>query len=181
MGYALARALVHAGANVALVSGPVVLPVPAGVDRIPVRSAQEMHAAVMARVAGADVFIGVAAVADYRPRESQDHKLKKSGDVLHLELVPNPDILAEVAARPQPPFCVGFAAESRDLDRYAMGKLEAKRLRMVVGNLVQVGLGSDDNEVVIYDGAGRHPVPRDDKHRVAEAIVAHLAAALAAP
>ncbi|MCB1908923.1 MAG: bifunctional phosphopantothenoylcysteine decarboxylase/phosphopantothenate--cysteine ligase CoaBC [Rhodocyclaceae bacterium] len=180
MGYALARALIHAGATVDLVSGPVALPVPAGVACIAVRSALEMRAAVMDHVDRAEVFIAVAAVADYRPRESQTHKLKKSGDALQLELVPNPDILAEVAARPQPPFCVGFAAESRDLDRYALHKLEAKRLQMVVGNLVQIGLGGDDNEVVIYDRAGRHPLARDDKHRVAAAIVAHLAAALAA-
>lgn len=180
MGYALARALAHAGARVTMVSGPVALPVPAGVDCVPVRAALEMHAAVMSRVDDADVFIGVAAVADYRPRESRDHKLKKSAETLQLALVPNPDILAEVAARPSPPFCVGFAAESRDLDHYAIGKLETKRLDMVVGNLVQVGLGGDQNEVVIFDRAGRHPVPRDDKRRVAVVIVEHLAAALAA-
>lgn len=180
MGYALARALAHAGARVTLVSGPVALPVPAGVECVPVRAALEMHAAVMSRVDDADVFIGVAAVADYRPRESQDHKLKKSAETLQLALVPNPDILAEVAARPDPPFCVGFAAESRDLDRYAIGKLEAKRLDMVVGNLVQIGLGGDQNEVVIFDRVGRHPMPRDDKRRVAVAIVEHLAGALAA-
>ncbi len=180
MGYALARALVHAGARVELVSGPVALPAPYGVHRVSVNSAREMHAAVMARVERADVFIGVAAVADYRPLDAQEHKIKKSSASLQLELVPNPDILAEVAALPEPPFCVGFAAESRDLDIYAEGKRKAKKLAMVVGNLVQVGLGGDDNEVVIYDAAGRHPLPRAAKPQVAAAIVSQLAARLAA-
>jgi len=180
MGYALARALVHAGAAVELVSGPVGLPAPYGVNRVSVSSAREMHAAVMARVERADIFIGVAAVADYRPLDAQDHKIKKSSASMRIELVPNPDILAEVAALPEPPFCVGFAAESRELDSYAEGKRKAKKLAMVVGNLVQVGLGGDENEVVIYDDAGRHPLPRAGKPQVAAAIVGHLAARLAA-
>lgn len=180
MGYALARALAHAGAQVDLVSGPVALPAPRGVTVTRVIGALDMHDAVMRRVEGADVFIAVAAVADYRPATAQAHKIKKSGDVMTLELAPNPDILAAVAALPRPPFCVGFAAESRDLDTYAEGKRRAKRLAMVVGNLVQDGLGGDDNQVVIYDSTGRHPLPRDSKDRVAQAIVSHLAAALPA-
>ncbi|HNQ75525.1 MAG TPA: bifunctional phosphopantothenoylcysteine decarboxylase/phosphopantothenate--cysteine ligase CoaBC, partial [Pseudothauera hydrothermalis] len=119
MGYALARACVRAGAEVVLVSGPVSLPVPPGVRRVAVQSALQMRDAVLAEVPGAAVFIAVAAVADYRPAQTAEHKIKKSGEPMQLRLTPNPDILAEVAALPQPPFCVGFAAESRELDAYA--------------------------------------------------------------
>lgn len=180
MAYGLARACVQAGAEVTLVSGPVALPVPDGAQRVSVRSALEMREAVFAALPGADVFIGVAAVADYRPAAAAEHKIKKSGAELAITLTPNPDILAEVAALPEPPFCVGFAAESRNLDEYAEGKRKAKRLPMVVGNLVQDGLGGDDNEVVLYDEAGRHPLPKAPKPEVARAIVAHLAALLPA-
>lgn len=178
MAYGLARACVQAGADVTLVSGPVALPVPDGAQRVSVRSALEMREAVFAALPGADVFIGVAAVADYRPAAAAEHKIKKSGAELAITLTPNPDILAEVAGLPKPPFCVGFAAESRNLDEYAEGKRKAKKLPMVVGNLVQDGLGGDDNEVVLYDEAGRHPVPKAPKPEVARAIVAHLAALL---
>lgn len=179
MGYALARACAQAGAEVTLVSGPVALPAPVGVSRIEVRSALEMRAAVLDALPGADVFIGVAAVADYRPAQAAEHKIKKSGDTLTLSLTPNPDILAEVAARPDAPFCVGFAAESRDLDAYAEGKRRNKRLPLLVGNLVGDGLGSDDNLVVLYDDAGKHPLPRAAKGELAQQIVAHLAGLLA--
>ena len=171
MGYALARACVHAGAEVVLVSGPTGLPVPDQVRRIPVVRALEMRDAVIGALEGADVFIAVAAVADYRPEASAEHKVKKSGDAMTLKLVPNPDILAEVADRPDAPFCVGFAAESRDLDAYAEGKRQAKRLQMVVGNLVQDGLGTDDNQAVLYDADGRHPLPRATKAALAGMIV----------
>ncbi len=178
MAYGLARACVQAGAEVVLVSGPVALPVPMGARRVSVRSALEMREAVLAALPGSDVFIGVAAVADYRPATSAEHKIKKSGAELAITLTPNHDILAEVAALPNPPFCVGFAAESRNLDEYAEGKRKAKKLPMVVGNLVQDGLGGDDNQVVLFDEAGRHPLPKAPKPEVARAIVAHLAALL---
>lgn len=178
MGYALARACARAGAEVVLVSGPTALAEPHGVTCVNVRSALEMRAAVMDHLAGADVFIGVAAVADYRPVQAAEHKVKKSGAALILELTPNPDILAEVAALEKPPFCVGFAAESRDLDTYAEGKLRAKRLQLVVGNLVQDGLGGDLNTVVLYDAEGRTPLPRASKEELAQGIVARLAARL---
>ncbi len=178
MAYGLARACAQAGAEVVLVSGPVALPVPAGARRVSVKSALEMREAVLAALPGSDVFIGVAAVADYRPANAAEHKIKKSGAELAITLTPNPDILAEVAALPNPPFCVGFAAESRNLDEYAEGKRKAKKLPMVVGNLVQDGLGGDDNEVVLFDEAGRHPLPKAPKPEVARAIVAHLAALL---
>ncbi len=178
MAYGLARACAQAGAEVVMVSGPVALPVPAGARRVSVKSALEMREAVLAALPGSDVFIGVAAVADYRPANAAEHKIKKSGAELAITLTPNPDILAEVAALPNPPFCVGFAAESRNLDEYAEGKRKAKKLPMVVGNLVQDGLGGDDNEVVLFDEAGRHPLPKAPKPEVARAIVAHLAALL---
>lgn len=175
MGYALARALAQAGATVRLVSGPVALATPVGVERISVSTASEMHQAVMQRVGGGDIFIGVAAVADYRPVSVASDKLKKSDAVRTIELTRNPDILADVASLPAAPFCVGFAAESRDLDSYATGKLNGKRLKLVVGNLVQDGMGGDTNQVVLYDANGRHPLPLADKQEVARGIVAHLA------
>ena len=178
MGYALAQACARAGAQVVLVSGPTGLPVPLGVTRVPVNGALEMRDAVMAALPGAAVFIGVAAVADYRPLEVAKHKIKKSGEVLSLQLTQNPDIIAEVAGLEQAPFCVGFAAESRDLDTYAERKRQGKRLGMVVGNLVQDGMGGDDNTVVIYDERGRHPLVRAPKTVIARQIVSHLAARL---
>lgn len=175
MGYALARACAQAGAEVVLVSGPVNLAVPADVRCVPVASALQMRAAVLEALPGAHVFIGVAAVADYRPLATAEHKLKKTSATFSVELTPNPDILAEVAAREDAPFCVGFAAESRDLDAYAEGKRRNKRLPMLVGNLVSDGMGGDDNTVILYDDAGRHPLPRAPKAEVARGIVAHLA------
>lgn len=180
MGYELARACVQAGAEVVLVSGPVSLPVPAGVRRVSVAGARDMREAVFAALPGADVFIGVAAVADYRPLEVAEHKMKKKDGILTLALTQNPDILADVAALPDAPFCVGFAAESQDLDAYAEGKRRKKGLPMLVGNLVQDGMGADDNLVVLYDDAGRHPLPRAPKAEVSRGIVAHLATLLAA-
>jgi len=178
MGYALARACAHAGAQVVLVSGPVSQPTPFGVERIDVASALQMRDAVMANVDDADVFIGVAAVADYRPEKSAEHKIKKSGEAMTITLVPNPDILAEVAARANPPFCVGFAAESQSLDTYAEDKRQKKAVPMVVGNLVQDGLGNDDNLVVIYDDQGKYPLPRGGKMGLAQRIVEHLSGLL---
>ncbi|MDR1463227.1 MAG: bifunctional phosphopantothenoylcysteine decarboxylase/phosphopantothenate--cysteine ligase CoaBC [Azoarcus sp.] len=180
MGYAIAAACARSGAEVVLVSGPVALPTPAGVRRIDASSALRMRDEVLAALPGADVFIAVAAVADYRPVETAGHKIKKSGAAMQLALVPNPDILAEVAARPDAPFCVGFAAESHDLDMFAEGKRRAKRLPMLVGNLLADGLCGDDNTVVIYDDEGRHPLPRAPKAFVARQIVEHLARLLPA-
>lgn len=174
MGYALARALAMAGASVKLVSGPVNLPTPWGVERIDVHTAREMHLAVMQNVGQADIFIGVAAVADYRAADVASEKIKKSADTLSIELVRNPDILAEVAALPAGPLCVGFAAESQNLDEYAGRKLKAKNLRLVVGNLVQHAMGGDNTQVVLYDAQGRHPLEPGSKQAVAGEIVAHL-------
>ncbi|MFA9438623.1 bifunctional phosphopantothenoylcysteine decarboxylase/phosphopantothenate--cysteine ligase CoaBC [Uliginosibacterium sp. sgz301328] len=180
MGYALAQACARAGAEVLLVSGPVALDTPYGVSRIDVHSASQMHQAVMHHVAAHDIFIGVAAVADYRPVEVATDKIKKTGAEMSVALTRNPDILAGVAALPSPPFCVGFAAESRALDEYAEGKRVAKKLQLVVGNLVQDGMGGDDNRVTLYDAAGRHPLPAASKIEVAQGIVEHLARMLPA-
>lgn len=175
MGFALAQACVEAGAAVTLVAGPVALPTPAGVDRIDVQSALEMRDAVKSALAGRQIFIAVAAVADFRPAQAAEHKIKKGAPSLTLELVANPDILAEVAALPDAPFCVGFAAESRNLAEYAEGKRLAKKLPLVVGNLVQDGLGGDSTIVTLFDEAGQHPLPPGDKLTVAREIVAHIA------
>ena len=181
MGFFLARACVEAGAEVTLVAGPVALPTPRGVRRVDVHSALQMREAVMQALPGQSVFIGVAAVADYRPRKPATHKIKKGPDRLALELEANPDILAEVAARPDAPFCVGFAAESRDLATYAEGKRVAKKLGLVVGNLIQDGLGGDTNTVTLFDAAGAHVLPPADKAVVARGIVAHLASLMEKP
>jgi phosphopantothenoylcysteine decarboxylase/phosphopantothenate--cysteine ligase len=180
MGYALAAACAYAGAEVVLVSGPVALPVPAGVHRVEVTSAKQMHEAVFNVLPGASIFIGVAAVSDYRPAEFSEHKIKKSGASLNLELVSNPDILTEVASRPDAPFCVGFAAESRELNAYAEEKRKNKSLPMLVGNLVADSLGADDSTVTIYDDEGRHPLPRAPKAVIAGWIVDHLSRLLTA-
>ena len=174
MGYALARACAEAGAAVTLVSGPVCLPTPTGVARIDVQSAQQMREAVL-KLLPTDIFIAVAAVADYRPASPAEHKIKKGAGALTLELAANPDILAEVAGRADAPFCVGFAAESRNLAEYAEGKRQAKKLQLVVGNLVQDGMGGDANIVTLFDATGAHPMPPADKLTLARAIVRHIA------
>jgi phosphopantothenoylcysteine decarboxylase/phosphopantothenate--cysteine ligase len=148
---------------------------------VDVQSALQMRDAVMQALPGQDVFIGVAAVADYRPRQTALQKIKKSASSLTVELDVNPDILAEVAARPDAPFCVGFAAESRDLAKYAEGKRVAKKLALVVGNLVQDGLGGDSNAVTLFDAAGAHALPPADKSEVARGIVAHVATLMETP
>lgn len=176
MGYAVARAARQAGAEVTLVSGPVAFDAPQGVERIPVRSALDMHAAVMARAADADIFIGVAAVADYRVANSAEHKLKKdNGGMPPIELVENPDILAEVAALPNAPFCVGFAAESRNLEEYAQNKRRKKKVPLIAGNLIQDGFGGDDNRLVLFDDAGVHPLTPAPKSVLARQLIEHIA------
>lgn len=176
MGYALARAARQAGAAVTLVSGPVAFAAPQGVDRINVRSALEMHAAVMGAVGTADIFIGVAAVADYRVANAAEHKLKKdTGGIPPIELVENPDILAEVAALPAAPFCVGFAAESRNLEEYAQAKRKKKNIPLIAGNLIQDGFGGDDNRLVLFDDAGVHPLTPAPKSVLARQLIEHIA------
>ncbi len=175
MGYALARACAQAGAAVTLVSGPTGLACPRGVLRVEVTAALEMQREVLARAGESDVFIGVAAVADYRPAAPSAQKIKKNAAAMTVELVKNPDILAEVAALPRPPFCVGFAAESHDLATYAEGKRVNKKLPLVVGNLISDGFGGEDNTVVLFDAAGAHPLATASKTEVARSIVAAIA------
>ena len=176
MGYALARAAQQAGAEVTLVSGPVAFPAPQGVDRIKVRSALEMHAAVMARAATADIFIGVAAVADYRVANAAEHKLKKDhGGAPSIELIENPDILAEVAALKDGPFCVGFAAESEQLEAYAQAKRRKKNIPLIAGNLIQDGFGGDDNRLILFDDTGIHPLAPATKDVLARQLLDHIA------
>ena len=175
MGYAVARAAVEAGAKVTLISGPTALSTPAGARRTDVISAREMFDAVKKHVADADIFISVAAVADYRAAHPNRHKMKKTSDRLKLEFMPNPDILAWVASRPRPPFCVGFAAESRNLRQNAEAKRRAKKVPLLAANLAQTAVGADDNEVTLFDDKGAHKLPRAPKEIVARQLVAHIA------
>src|SRR2546425_93013 len=140
MGYAVAQAAVEAGAQVTLVSGATALAAPAGVERVDVTTASDMHKAVMARVKQADIFISVAAVADYHPVDPKPHKIKRGNGNLNLELAPNPDILSEVAALPKGPFCVGFAAETEDLKANAQAKRRTKGIPLLAAKLVQSGI-----------------------------------------
>lgn len=184
MGYAIAAQAQRLGMEVVLVSGPVSLPAPAGVRRISVRSAERMHEAVMAQVPGADVFIATAAVADFRPQARSDSKIKKHGDVgLTLELVQNPDILAQVAARQDRPFVVGFAAETDDVERYARDKLERKRLDMIAANRVGeegCGFDADCNALDVLWPGGQAHVARAGKAQVARELLGLIAARLGA-
>ncbi len=174
MGYAVAQAAAEAGANVLLVSGPVALPAPAGVERIMVESAEQMYTEVMAHPC--DLFIATAAVADYRPQITAATKLKKTAAEMSLPLTRNPDILAAVAALPQPPFTVGFAAETDQLEQYARGKLEAKRLNMIAANWVGeraagAGFESDENALELFWPGGSLTLPRAAKLPLARHLV----------
>ena len=173
MGYAIAQAATEAGATVCLVSGPTCLATPAGVRRVDVVTAADMHAAVLAE-GRQDVFIAVAAVADYRVEGVAPHKIKKSAADLQLNLVANPDILADIAARPDAPFCVGFAAETEHLAEQAEAKRRRKKLPLLVGNLAQDTLGSDAAELILSDDHGQHPLPRADKLTLARQLIRHL-------
>ncbi len=174
MGYAIAQAAVELGAEVTLVSGPVALSPPAGAQLLQVESADQMLDAVKKLVADCDIFIGVAAVADYRVVQASAQKIKKQGGNLTLELVPNPDILAYVASLPMPPFCVGFAAETENLKRNAEQKRRAKKLPLLAANLAQEAIGADDNELILFDEAGEHLLPRADKLTQARALMQHI-------
>jgi phosphopantothenoylcysteine decarboxylase/phosphopantothenate--cysteine ligase len=178
MGYAVARAAAEAGAAVTLVSGPVGLATPAGVSRINVRTAQEMFEAVKSAAPASDVFVSVAAVADYRVKNRAAQKLKKGNGGMSLELEENPDILAWVAALPNAPFCVGFAAESEKLAQYATEKRRKKGVPLMAANLAQEALGADENSITLYDERGEHPLGRAPKLELARKLIGHVAASL---
>jgi phosphopantothenoylcysteine decarboxylase/phosphopantothenate--cysteine ligase len=186
MGFAVARAAAEAGARVTLVAGPVALATPRGVTRIDVFSAQQMHDAVMPAAVGHDVFVATAAVADWRPVQTATQKIKKTAgrEVPSIDLTENPDILAAVAALPEPPFCVGFAAESTEVARHAREKLARKNVPLVVGNLGPATFGRDDNALLLVDAEGERELPgggqRADKLVLARELVADIARRLAA-
>jgi phosphopantothenoylcysteine decarboxylase / phosphopantothenate---cysteine ligase len=177
MGFAIARAAAEAGAEVSLVAGPVHLPTPRGVRRLDVQTALQMHEAVLSRAAAHDVFVATAAVADWRPAQMNEHKIKKDGKKLSpsFELTENPDILAAVAALPERPFCVGFAAESQDLLRHAREKLVRKNVPLIVGNLGPATFGRDDNALVLIDASGQRELPHNDKLSLARELIREIA------
>jgi phosphopantothenoylcysteine decarboxylase / phosphopantothenate---cysteine ligase len=175
MGYAVAQAAAEAGAEVTLVSGATSLDPPPGVKRVDVVTASEMHQAVMARAKGADLFIAVAAVADWRPADPKSHKIKRGNGHLSLDLTPNPDILADVAALPKGPFCVGFAAETEDLMANAQAKRRKKGIPLLAANLASETFGKDTNALTLFDDSGVHELPRAPKIALARALVEHIA------
>lgn len=182
MGFALAEAARAAGAEVVLVAGPVALSTPPDVQRIDVQTAAQMHAAVMAAIGDADVFIGTAAVADYRPSEIAVRKIKKSGERITMELERTADILADVAALPKRPFTVGFAAETHDVEAYAKEKLERKGLDMIAANEVGDGkaFDCDENALIVLWPEGRQQLPSASKRELARELIALIAAKLTA-
>ena len=186
MGFAVARAAAEAGARVTLVAGPVALATPRGVTRIDVRSAQQMHDAVVPAAAGHDIFVATAAVADWRPVQAAAAKIKKAAgrDAPAIELTENRDILAAVAALPGRPYCVGFAAESHEVARHAREKLARKNVPLIVGNLGPATFGQDDNALLLVDAHGERELPgggqRADKLALARLLVADIAQRIAA-
>jgi len=175
MGYAVAQAAAEAGAEVTLVSGVTALAAPAGVNRVDVMTAREMHQEVMARAEKADVFIAVAAVADYHPVDPKPHKIKRGNGNLNVELAPSPDILGEVAALPKGPFCVGFAAETEDLKANSEAKRKQKGIPLLAANLAQDTFGKDTNALTLFDDDGLHELARASKIVLARQLVAHIA------
>jgi len=175
MGYAVARAALETGAKVTLVTGPTCLQPPPAAQVIPVMSAQQMLEAVESQVEAADIFIAVAAVADYYVLNPSEMKIKKDAHILTLELAPNPDILANVASRPKPPFCVGFAAESENLEEYAELKRRRKHLPLIVANDAREGIGTEEVDLLLLDDDGQHRLPRADKLTQARRLIEHIA------
>ena len=173
MGYAVAEAARDAGAQVVIVSGPVNVPTPQGIKRVDVETAEQMMNAVQAELADTDVFIAAAAVSDYRMREVAAHKIKKTSDELSLQLSRTPDILATVAAGSPRPFVVGFAAETQNVERNALAKLEGKKLDMIAANQVGEGLAfdCDDNALTVYWADGKRELARAPKCELACALV----------
>jgi phosphopantothenoylcysteine decarboxylase/phosphopantothenate--cysteine ligase len=179
-GFALAEAAVEAGAKVTLIAGPSQLETPDRVTRVDVVNAQEMLDAVMAQITGCDLFIGVAAVSDYRPEDPKNQKIKKdiSGDDLTIHLVKNPDILAEVAALQDGPYTIGFAAETQDVIKHARQKLQRKNLDLIIANDVSdpsIGFDSDENRTTVVSHSDTEPLPQMSKHQLARKLVELIA------
>ena len=181
MGFAVAQAAREAGAEVVLVSGPVALPTPAGVRRVDVESAEAMYAAVEAEVAGADIFISTAAVADYRPAHPSGQKIKKTNERLQLEMERTIDVLASVAARPNRPFVVGFAAETEAVEHNARAKLVRKNLDMIAANEVShtKGFDCEDNHLIVLWREARRDLGAGPKIALARALVQLIATSYA--
>ena len=177
MGYALAEALLREGAQVTLISGPVNVPPPPAAQLLPVNTAQQMYDAALQAVVDADVFIACAAVADYRPAQVAPHKIKKEAPQITLELVKNPDILTAVAALESRPFCVGFAAETQQLEHYAERKRQIKGVDMIAANLVGEarGLATDDNALLVLWKGGSQSLPQQSKTTLAEQLISLIA------
>jgi len=177
MGYAVARAAVAQGARVVLVSGPVNLQVPSGVDVRRVETAEQMFAETHANISDVDIFIGAAAVSDYRPGDAAPNKIKKNAAAMSIDLVRSPDILASVALADNAPFTVGFAAETENVRDYAIGKLESKKLGMIVANKVGAdrGFDCDDNAVDVYWSNGEHSFPTATKTELAHQLIELIA------
>jgi phosphopantothenoylcysteine decarboxylase/phosphopantothenate--cysteine ligase len=178
MGYAIAQVAADMGAEVTLVSGASSVTSPSGVRKISAISANEMYDAVMSNIIQQDIFIAVAAVADYRPVSQQPEKIKKNASTLTIELTRNKDILAEVASLPSAPFCVGFAAETEHLLEYAEAKRQLKKLPLIVANLAGEALASDENRVTLLDKNGAHSLARAPKTEVAKLLLTHIAGML---
>jgi phosphopantothenoylcysteine decarboxylase/phosphopantothenate--cysteine ligase len=180
MGYSIAQAALNAGAKVTLISGPVNLSKPSTVDLINVISAEQMHQQAMIHAKGADVFVACAAVADFRVAEVAEQKIKKTADNQHMQinLIKNPDIVADVAALANKPFTVGFAAETQDVEQYALGKLKRKNLDLIAANNVAIsgqGFNSDKNALTVFNGSSQQEITLMNKSDVAKKLVAIIA------
>ena len=178
MGYSIAEAAIEMGAEVTLVSGPTQLLAPAAAKVIQVKSAEQMLNSVMTNIEGQDIFIAVAAVADYRPAKVNEQKIKKTDKSLSIDLVPNEDILAKVASLSQPPFCVGFAAESENLLEYAEQKRQRKKIPLIAANIASEAMGADESTLILLDDAGSHPLAKTTKLKLARGLLNHVATML---
>ena len=174
MGYAVANAALEAGAKITLISGPTFLEAPSGATLTNVTSAQEMFSAVKKELSGTDIFISVAAVADFLPANNSNQKIKRTSSNISLLLAPNPDILGFVAKTPKPPFCVGFAAETENLEKNAEAKRRRKKIPLLAANLVPNAINSDKSELILFDDNGKHLLPEAPKIEQARHLIKHV-------